>query len=469
MAAFTLDTLTRPGTAALPDEAPHEVYQRLIAGDAVLAPESIRTNCPSEETGLSGTAVSRYVDPGFHRLEVERLWPRVWQLACREEEIPEVGDLVVYDLADYSFIVTRVGPNEIRAYRNACLHRGTQLFTMDTSVRQFRCPFHGWTWSLDGRLKELPCRWDFPQVRNEAYRLPEAKVGRWGGFVFINMDPEAPSLEEYMGVLREHVPSSEFENKYIAHYFRKVLPANWKACIEAFIEAYHSVETHSWSMGFTNDANAQYDIFPGSPHVTRFMHAFGVQSPHVAEHLTEQQILDELYRVILSEKAPALPAGEKARSYAAKQARARKSAETGRSYEAVSDAEAIDSIEYTLFPNVVLFHGLFVPTMYRFRPNGNDPDTCIFDLFLLRDIPEKAARPAPASVFEMGEMPYTQIQGLGEFFGTTYDQDTSNLGRQQRGMKALLQKEQTLGRYQESRLRHFQNTIDRYLARPPRS
>jgi phenylpropionate dioxygenase-like ring-hydroxylating dioxygenase large terminal subunit len=469
MAVFTLDTLTRMGSAALPGEAPHEVYQRLISSDAVAAPASIRMNSPPLDAGLAGTDKSRYLDPAFHRLEVDRMWSRVWQMACREEEISEVGDLVVYDLADHSFLVVRVGPDEIRAYRNACLHRGTRLFDMNTSVRQFRCPYHGWTWSLDGSLKEVPCRWDFPQVEKRSFLLPEAKVGRWGGFVFINMDPDAPPLEDYIGVLAQHVSAAEFADRYIAHYFRKVLPANWKNCIEAFIEAYHSVETHSWSMGFTNDANAQYDIFPGTPHVSRFMHAFGYQSPHVAETLSEQQILDELFRILWNEKAPPLPPGARARTFAAKLARSRKQAETGRDYSALSDAEAIDSIEYTVFPNLVLFHGLLVPIVYRFRPNGNDPDTCIFDLLVLRDIPQGAVRPESAAVFEMGEMRYGELKGLGEFFGTTYDQDTGNLGRQQRGLKTLSRTEIVLGQYQESRLRHFQRTIDGYLARAPRS
>ncbi len=462
MVDYRIDTFNLSGSAALPGEEPHEVYQRLIAEDGVHAPKAIATSFP-KDLGLKGTDRTRYFDPAFHRLEQERLWPHVWQMACREEEIPEVGDVVVYDIADYSFIVTRVAEDEIRAYRNACLHRGTRLCATDTSLSQFRCPFHGFTWRLDGSLKEVPCRWDFPQVEDEAFRLPQARVARWGGFVFINMDPDAPAFEDYMGVLAKHVPGEVFENKYIAHCFRKVLPANWKACIEAFLEAYHSVETHSGSMGFTNDANAQYDIFPDSPHVTRFMHAFGVQSPHVADKLSEQQILDELFRVIWSEKAPALPAGEKARPFAARLARERMSAMTGRDLSGVSDAEAIDSIEYSLFPNLVLFHGLLVPTVYRFRPNGNDPDSCIFDLYLLREVPVGEPRPEPEPVFEMGDLTYSDLKGLGEFFGLTYDQDTNNLGLQQRGMKTLAQDDLVLGRYQESRLRHFQNMIDRYL------
>lgn len=463
MADWRIDTKSRTGTAAQPGEAPHAVYQRLIADDPKAAPAIVGQSLPATPN-THGVDKARYYDPAFHRLEVERLWSRTWQMACREEEIPEVGDVVVYDLADYSFLITRVAPEEIRAYRNACLHRGTRLCDADTSVRQFRCPFHGFTWSLDGALAEVPCRWDFPQIEDARYRLPEARVGRWGGFVFINMDPAAPSLEEYMGVLPAHVSGDHFAGKYIAGCFRKVMPANWKACIEAFLEAYHSVETHSWSMGFTNDANAQYDIFPDSPHVTRFMHAFGVQSPHVDRELSEQEILGELFNIFWNgEEPPQLAPYQKARPFAADLVRRRRSEQFGRDYSAYSDAEALDSIEYTLFPNLVLFKGLAVPTVYRFRPNGNDPDSCIFDLYLLLEYPEGQPRPEPAPVTEMGAMAYSELPGLGRFFGITYDQDTSNLGLQQRGMKTMLQDDFTLAEYQESRLRHFNAMIDRYL------
>ncbi|GGD80535.1 aromatic ring-hydroxylating oxygenase subunit alpha [Croceicoccus mobilis] len=470
MSKWKIDTLSRPGTAAQEGEDPSQVYQRLISNDRVAAPSHIATSLPADN-GTDGPPKARYIDPTFHRIEMERLWPRVWQFACREEEIPEVGDLVVYDIGDISHIVVRTAPDEIRAYRNACLHRGTRLCQEDTSLQQLRCPFHGFTWSLEGELTEVPCRWDFPQIDRADMRLPQARVECWGGFVFINMDGNAPPLNEYLGVLDSNLPGENFANKYIAHYIRKVLPANWKACIEAFLEAYHSVETHSWSMGFTNDANAQYDVFPDTPHVSRFMHAFGVQSPHLDRELSEQEVLEELFSIFWSgEPAPTLPPGEKARGFAADLVRQQRSEAMGRDYSQVSDAEALDSIEYSIFPNMVLFHGLAVPVVYRFRPNGNDPDSCIFDLFMLLEYPEGSPRPDPAEVFEMGDMTYRELTeklGFDAFFGITYDQDTGNLGLQQQGMKSLESDTLIFARYQECRLRHFHEMITRYVAMAP--
>src|SRR4029453_15725999 len=98
----------------------------------------------------------------FHRLEVERIWGRTWQVACREEQIPEIGDSIVYEIVDWSLIVVRTAEDEVRAFHNSCLHRGTQLRTKPGNVTKgFRCPYHGMTWNVDGSLREIPSSWDF--------------------------------------------------------------------------------------------------------------------------------------------------------------------------------------------------------------------------------------------------------------------------------------------------------------------
>src|SRR5206468_4105093 len=98
-------------------------------------------------------APGRYFAPEFHRLEVERVWRRVWQMACREEQIADVGDSIVYEIAGASLIVMRTTPDQIRAFHNSCLHRGTQLRTKPGRVTALRCPFHGFTWNIDGTLR----------------------------------------------------------------------------------------------------------------------------------------------------------------------------------------------------------------------------------------------------------------------------------------------------------------------------
>jgi phenylpropionate dioxygenase-like ring-hydroxylating dioxygenase large terminal subunit len=89
--------------------------------------------------------------------------------------------------------------------------------------RALRCPFHGFTWSLEGALVEVPCEWDFPHVDRAAYRLPEAHVATWGGFVFVNPDPAAPPLDEYLGALSDHFASYPLEDRHLTANVAKVL------------------------------------------------------------------------------------------------------------------------------------------------------------------------------------------------------------------------------------------------------
>jgi phenylpropionate dioxygenase-like ring-hydroxylating dioxygenase large terminal subunit len=130
-------------------------------------------------------------------------------------------------------------------------------------------------------LLDVPCAWDFPHVDPEAFSLPEIRTALWGGFVFVNFDDDAPSLDDYLGVLPEHFAQWDLADRYVELHIRKVLPANWKTALGAFLEAYHVLETHSQSIMVTGDASAQYDVF--GEHVSRFMHTVGSPSPHIAD------------------------------------------------------------------------------------------------------------------------------------------------------------------------------------------
>ncbi len=146
----------------------------------------------------------RYISREFFDLEMEKLWPRVWQVACREEEVPNPGDFLEYTIGDQSILVVRTNPTTIKAYFNTCRHRGTRLASGvgNFATGEIRCRYHAWRWQLDGVIKEVVDREDFPEtMTDDDVRLGEVQCGRWGGFVFINMDPAAPSLEEYLDPL----------------------------------------------------------------------------------------------------------------------------------------------------------------------------------------------------------------------------------------------------------------------------
>jgi nitrite reductase/ring-hydroxylating ferredoxin subunit len=123
-----------------------------------------------------------YIDPAYVRLEKERLWPRVWQVACREEEIPEPGDYVTFDVADESIIVVRLADGSAGACCNACQHRGRRLTEGCGSARHFFCQFHGWRWNLDGSLRSAVHRQDWgDRVADAELRLKSPRIDTWAG------------------------------------------------------------------------------------------------------------------------------------------------------------------------------------------------------------------------------------------------------------------------------------------------
>ena len=196
-------------------------------------------------------------------------------MGCRLEDIPEVGDHVVYNIVHDSVIVVRTGPDpaDIRGFINSCLHRGTLLRESDGCVKQFRCPFHGFTWALDGSLNFVPGAWDFKHLDWDEFRLPEVRVDCWGGFVFINFDLDSEELLSYLEILPQHFEAFDLESRYKAIHVAKVMPCNWKLCAEAFVEAYHVPYAHPQSLPYYGDSNTQYDIWPGVRHINRMISA----------------------------------------------------------------------------------------------------------------------------------------------------------------------------------------------------
>ncbi len=457
--------LLDPAIATTPDKGaarcPGRSTRDIIIADGDAPPAALLAEAPAF-LGDADIDFDRYTSPAFFAREMERLWPRVWQWACREEHLPEVGDTLVYDIGRHSILLVRTADHGIKAYHNACLHRGTQFRPPGSigSATELRCPFHGWSWTLDGDLKNIPCRWDFPHVTDDAFRLPEVRVETWGGFVFVNMDADAAPLTSFLGILPEHFGGSwNPATRVIALHIQKDLPTNWKAAQEAFLEAYHVLETHAQALITASDANAQYDIF--GEHVSRFVHTIGVQSPHLAEAVTQQVIFDAMR---LGEDRPKLADGQTARSAAAAILRENLGTAWNVDLSGTSTSEMIDSIEYHLFPNMCLFPGVSLPLVYRFRPDGLNPSRTIFDLLLLRPLANGEEAPFPPDPVRLTvEQSYTEAPGMNPGLGHVFDQDTDNLAAQYRGFQASRKPGQTLGNYQESRIRHFHQTLDRYL------
>lgn len=456
---MTRPDLTAPSDPALaPGEArcPGLSMQDILDADGDNAPAAMREEAYTF-LGDKDVPFARYTDPAFHDLEMERLWPNVWQWACREEHIPGVGDRYVYDVGHHSVLVVRGADMAIRAFVNSCPHRGMKFAAEGSrGVRRanIRCPFHGMSWNLDGTLREIPCRWDFPHVSDDTFGLDEVACDTWGGFVFIHMGDNPPPLAEQLEVIPEHFKLWPMDDRYVALHTEKVLPANWKMAMEAFLEAFHVLETHAQAVYTAADANAQYDIF--GKHVSRFIHAIGVPSPHLKQDISEQTLFGKLGR-----DPAALPPGASARAEHARLLREELGTAFGTDLSQVSTTEMMDSIEYFLFPNAFFFPGISIRLCYRFRPLG--PDECLHEILILQPLPADGQRPAPATPIWLAiEDSYTTVPGFA--LAEILDQDTDNLALQRDGAKASRKGAQTLGNYQEARIRQLQLTLDSYLA-----
>jgi len=431
-------------------------YQTLLDTDTRPVPEVLRMESARELPSVR-VPIDRYTSQEFHDLEVERVWKRTWQMACREEEIPEPGDHMVYEIAGMEALIVRGADQSIRAFANTCLHRGRALKDRAGSSEEIRCPFHGWTWNLDGSLKSIPCRWDFPHVERDEYSLPEFKTGSFGGFVFINMDPNAESFDHFIGDLPDHFDRWPLEDRYKEAHVARVLPCNWKVAQEGFMEAYHVITTHPQMLNGIGDSNSQYDAWDNfSRAITPNM----TPSPHLDFEPSEQEKLQAMIVTGLdAEPAIRVPENMTARELMAQMARMQLQALVP-SVTHLSDAELNDSFYYTVFPN---FHpwGAYNKLNYRFRPNGNDPNSSIMEVIYLA--PFRGKRPAPAKVhwLEEGES-WTEAPELGPLC-KVFDQDTVNLPNVQRGLRSAKHSHVTFSNYQETKIRHFYALLDRAI------
>jgi nitrite reductase/ring-hydroxylating ferredoxin subunit len=389
-------------------------------------------------------------------------------MACREEEIPNTGDYQIYEIVGKSLIVARTAPGEIKAFYNSCLHRGRKLVTLNGSKQEFRCPYHGIAWNCDGTFKDNPIAWDFPQWKNRDLSLPEVKVATWGGFVFVNFDPGAAPLESVIGPLAEHFERYDFANRYKAVHVAKVIHANWKVTAEAFMESHHSITTHPQILPYLADVNSQYDFL--SDYVTRQFSAAGVSSPIVADMNYSDS---DIVRAMVSQSAGTrrrvgdsieVPEGVSARAFAAEQSRKSLAAEDGWDYSSVSDAEMLDALLYNVWPHMSFWAGYAPNLVYRWRPNGRDPDSAIMDVIILKRVPKNGPRPKPVPVHFLSESEnWTDAAELGGL-AAVFEQDMGNLPFVQEGLHASGSGLVHFGKYSEMRIRQLHRLIDLYMA-----
>ena len=437
-------------------------YATIIEADPNPPPAPLREES-YQWIGADEVTIDRYTSQAFHDLEAEHLWPSTWQMACRTEHIPQPGDYVVYEVCDLSLIVIRTGSDEIKAYHNSCLHRGTTLAEGTGNLAVFRCPFHGFSWGIDGALRAVPASWDFPHLDQETFCLPEAPVAVWEGFVMVNPDGSAPPFEHYAAPLSDHFAHFPLTDRYVAHHVCQVVDANWKVTQEAFMEGYHVSTTHPHTIRFANDFECAYDVFGSN--VSRLVQALAVPASHLVGKVTQHEMADVIQRMLPRAERREVPDDVEARPWLAEGFRAAFSRQWGCDLSGVSEAEMLDSIQYFLFPNFFPWAGYAIPIAYRFRPWGHDPARSLMEIMVLHPIPDDGGHETAEPFWLEPGQSWTEAPGF-EALGMVIDQDMDNLPRIQRGLRAARHRSVTLSDYQEIRLRHFHHRLDEIISSP---
>ena len=189
----------------------------------------------------------RYFDPDFFALEAERLWSRVWQMACRLEEIPRPGDFVEYRILDQSIVVVRTDDMGVHAFQNVCRHRGVRLVQgRGTCEHGFTCPFHGWCYGPDGTNTASRDAGRSPSTTSRPATSTSTPVRceTWGGCAWINLDADAPPPRRVPRARGVGLDVWKVESLRTEQWYACRLPVNWKLAIEAFVEMYHVTQTH---------------------------------------------------------------------------------------------------------------------------------------------------------------------------------------------------------------------------------
>jgi phenylpropionate dioxygenase-like ring-hydroxylating dioxygenase large terminal subunit len=415
----------------------------------------------------------RYTTRDFTDLERTRLWPRVWQIACREEQVERAGDFCEYTIGSETIAIVRGDDGTLRAFYNACLHRGRRLVDGCGSVEggRIRCAYHGWCYGLDGRVAYVPDRDDFDALP-DTLALPAVNVDTWGGFVFVNLDPDAEPLLDYLEPLPTLLAPYHLEQMRLRASLGTIIDANWKAVVDAFNEGYHVQGLHPQILPWTDDVSIEYEQFGKHAHYGRLPGARRKLQPSPRLELSrsdydEGEILANLVAglggAFLGEERAAIeelrasgpPPGQSLlEAYQARRMQllaARGFDVSGLSPELMTSADDV-----YCFPNLVgpIYPGSAI--LFRVRPYGDDPNRSIKDTWVLewRAPDTSDGRRAKSRFFD---------DWHDRDWGQITEQDYENLGNVQRGMRSAGWTGARLNPRQEGNILHMHRVIDGYL------
>jgi nitrite reductase/ring-hydroxylating ferredoxin subunit len=423
----------------------------------------------------------RYYDAEFYQAEVDRLWPHVWQMACRLETIPNVGDWIEYSNVGKSVIVVRA-KDGIKAYHNHCRHRGVPIAGGkgnehgNCAKAGFVCPFHGWRWNMEGECTFVFGKHLFSEdlVEKQELALVPCRVETWGGCAFINLDDNAPSLRESLGPVLQRLEAHGVDDLRVEWWCGTILPANWKTAMEAFQEGYHVMKTHPQ---LPDAMGAMYNTMYGAGHsgagdgvVSGHLDYKGVTSKQAIEaqikHMErlsegmagmcqkkEVDIAKSLRNVDLPEdpNEAMMVWWGMVQDKVSKELKAR--GENVPDMNAVCASDPVRAVEF-LFPHHFLLPFMTSFASYRIRPLG--PESCMFEIWSLTHY---APGEEPEPPMEPTMLPYDS-----QDFPMIPRQDYSNIPIQQKGMHSKGFDFLRLSKDVEGLISNYHRLIDGYIA-----
>jgi len=410
---------------------------------------------------------ARYHDRAFFEAEARHLWPHVWQMACRLEEIPEIGDWIEYTNLDTSVIVVRT-PGGVRAFHNACRHRGVQLGVGQGNCRAkgFICPFHGWRWDMEGRntFVHMPELFDEALLDSADLHLRSCRVETWGGSAFINLDDAAPPLVGCLGPITERLDARNIADLKVDWWSSTILSVNWKLAMEAFMESYHLMRTHPQLHAFSTkgatimgaDGTAPGDeSFDARAFVDKTVRHLAEISAGMAGMVQDNEvaIARSLLDMPLPDTMPEAAGAFYARLRQEISDQGRAAGAPVPDLNAIAVSHPVKAVEY-MFPHFFVLPVFSAMSAYRVRPLG--PEECLFETWSLAMYPAGEQRPRPLAP---EPMPHDDPR-----FPEVPRQDYANLPRQQRGLRTQGFEFMRLSRDIEGLISNYQRLIDGYIA-----
>jgi phenylpropionate dioxygenase-like ring-hydroxylating dioxygenase large terminal subunit len=400
----------------------------------------------------------RYFDPDFYRMECELLWPRVWQMACRLEQIPRAGDYVEYEILDQSVIVVRGDDLDVRAFENTCRHRGVKLVDgAGTGGAGFTCPFHGWCYGPDGRNTFVPRPGTFSEHNlkaNEIDLLP-VQCETWGGCAWINLDADAPPLRQCIEPFATVMDAWRLASMRAEWWYSFRLPVNWKLAEEAFMEQYHVLETHP-QLRIPGRYPARDGSFDPRSFVESELHYLRVMCDGMAGmvHASDVRVAESMRDIELPTD-PVL-----ARSTWDRTVNDAVVAWHRDQAHDVPDLNELDASGFNepmgyCFPHFFVLPMYSSASSYRFRPLG--PEETLMEIWSLTRFAGDT-EPGPLPTPEPWESDDPRVPPIPT-------QDFSNLPRQQQGLHHQGFEYMRLAGQIEGHISNYQRTIDGFLAR----